>query len=332
VLLYWGMCAEVDSNARWARIAGIKVHEINNLEVEFLNRCQFDLRVTTQEFHDMVLELMAFTRRAHCMEQCAHYHHEPGQHKTHHKTGIKMFHIKPKPRTLLNRNLCSHSEIDTAEFVQPTLIPHHHHHPNSSSSAPSIIQQQLHQQQQQSGGGDSAILKSRANVVGYFHPIPQFNGHIIQGTAGTPDPVSQRYSMCSPGSDHPHPAGFLTPGPGCTAPAVISAGGVNSSTSGCNINNRNIDLAQSASHSPQHKSNRGLIRPYSMQSLASLLSHKSPASLFRHNSRGRVRNAETLAAADMHMQNAPCNSHSNSMSQESICSSTTSMDSSCHRD
>jgi len=51
---------EIDSNARWARIAGVKKVEMNNLEVEFLNRCQFDLRVTPEEFHEVVYEISAF--------------------------------------------------------------------------------------------------------------------------------------------------------------------------------------------------------------------------------------------------------------------------------
>ncbi len=48
----------LDSNGRWARIGGIKKSELNNLEVDFLNRCQFDLRVSSQEFSDMVFELI----------------------------------------------------------------------------------------------------------------------------------------------------------------------------------------------------------------------------------------------------------------------------------
>lgn len=51
---------EIDSNARWARIAGVKKVEINNLEVEFLNRCQFDLRVSPEDFHDMVHQISDF--------------------------------------------------------------------------------------------------------------------------------------------------------------------------------------------------------------------------------------------------------------------------------
>jgi len=51
---------EIDSNARWARIAGVKKVEINNLEVEFLNRCQFDLRVSTEDFHDIVYQIASF--------------------------------------------------------------------------------------------------------------------------------------------------------------------------------------------------------------------------------------------------------------------------------
>jgi len=54
---------EIDSNCRWARIAGIKKCEINNLEIELLNRCQFDLRVSSQAFHDIVAELVCFSRR-----------------------------------------------------------------------------------------------------------------------------------------------------------------------------------------------------------------------------------------------------------------------------
>eukprot|EP00299_Pterocystis_sp_00344_P005789 c17525_g1_i1.p1 GENE.c17525_g1_i1~~c17525_g1_i1.p1 ORF type:complete len:368 (-),score=20.79 c17525_g1_i1:41-1144(-) len=53
---------EIDSNSRWARIAGLKKNEINNLEIELLNRCQFDLRVSPQDFHDMVFELIDFAR------------------------------------------------------------------------------------------------------------------------------------------------------------------------------------------------------------------------------------------------------------------------------
>lgn len=51
---------EIDSNARWARIAGVKKVEINNLEVEFLNRCQFDLRVSPEDFHDIVYQIASF--------------------------------------------------------------------------------------------------------------------------------------------------------------------------------------------------------------------------------------------------------------------------------
>lgn len=50
----------VDSTSRWARIAGVRKSELTNLEVDFLNRCQFDLRVTPQEFSDCVVELLAF--------------------------------------------------------------------------------------------------------------------------------------------------------------------------------------------------------------------------------------------------------------------------------
>jgi hypothetical protein len=244
----------------------------------------------------MVLELIAFAQRAHCMEQCAHNHHGSGHHKTH-KTGLKLFHIRPKPRALLNRNMCSQSEIDTTEFVQPALP----HHPCSSET--SVFSRQPQCGSSGDAASDSTSLKSGANVVGYFHPIPQFNGHIIQGTASTPDRSISQRDM--------HLSNLQSP-----------------SASGCGNGGR-ADPVHSSSHSPQQKPSRGLTRPYSMQSLASLLSHKSPASLFRHNSRGRARNVETLTAAELHMQGMPCNS----MSQESICSSNTSMDSSsCHRD
>jgi len=59
---------EIDSNARWARIAGVKRVEMNNLEVEFLNRCQFDLRVTPHEFHEIVFQVAAFRNSPHQSE------------------------------------------------------------------------------------------------------------------------------------------------------------------------------------------------------------------------------------------------------------------------
>lgn len=56
---------DIDSNARWARIAGVAIHELNCLEVDFLNLCQFDLRVSYEMFHNTVHELLCF------------HHHEP---------------------------------------------------------------------------------------------------------------------------------------------------------------------------------------------------------------------------------------------------------------
>lgn len=54
---------EIDSNCRWARIAGLKRCEINNMEIMFLNHCQFDLRVSPDQFHDIVAAMLAFSRR-----------------------------------------------------------------------------------------------------------------------------------------------------------------------------------------------------------------------------------------------------------------------------
>jgi len=56
---------DLDSNARWARIAGVAINELNCLEVDFLNLCQFDLRVSSETFHSTVHELLCF------------HHHEP---------------------------------------------------------------------------------------------------------------------------------------------------------------------------------------------------------------------------------------------------------------
>jgi len=58
-----------DSNARWAKIGGLKKHEMNNLEVELLNRLHFDLRVAPSEFHDMIVELMRFKNHPPQQEQ-----------------------------------------------------------------------------------------------------------------------------------------------------------------------------------------------------------------------------------------------------------------------
>eukprot|EP00301_Raphidiophrys_heterophryoidea_P008086 c13049_g3_i1.p1 GENE.c13049_g3_i1~~c13049_g3_i1.p1 ORF type:complete len:374 (-),score=50.67 c13049_g3_i1:251-1372(-) len=56
---------DIDSNARWSRIAGVAIHELNSLEVDFLNLCQFDLRVPYDIFHDTLHDLMCY------------HHHEP---------------------------------------------------------------------------------------------------------------------------------------------------------------------------------------------------------------------------------------------------------------
>eukprot|EP00301_Raphidiophrys_heterophryoidea_P001843 c10872_g1_i1.p1 GENE.c10872_g1_i1~~c10872_g1_i1.p1 ORF type:complete len:367 (-),score=63.81 c10872_g1_i1:203-1303(-) len=56
---------DIDSNARWARIAGVAIQELNSLEVDFLNLCQFDLRVSPELFHETVHVLLCF------------HHHEP---------------------------------------------------------------------------------------------------------------------------------------------------------------------------------------------------------------------------------------------------------------
>jgi len=65
---------DIDSNARWARIAGVAVQELNCLEIDFLNLCQFDLAISCDTFHHTIHELL-----------CFHYH-EPM------RTQVPLFH------------------------------------------------------------------------------------------------------------------------------------------------------------------------------------------------------------------------------------------------
>lgn len=57
---------DLDTNARWARIAGVSLKELNAMEVDLLNRCQFDLRVSQDCFHATVLEVVSFAKTHHC--------------------------------------------------------------------------------------------------------------------------------------------------------------------------------------------------------------------------------------------------------------------------
>jgi hypothetical protein len=52
---------EPDDNARWARIGGLRLSELNVLEIQFLNACNFDLRVPLQLFLTTVSDLTTFT-------------------------------------------------------------------------------------------------------------------------------------------------------------------------------------------------------------------------------------------------------------------------------
>eukprot|EP00299_Pterocystis_sp_00344_P008652 c3366_g1_i1.p1 GENE.c3366_g1_i1~~c3366_g1_i1.p1 ORF type:complete len:352 (+),score=19.34 c3366_g1_i1:162-1217(+) len=127
---------DIDSNCRWARIAGIKKTEMNNLEIELLNRCQFDLRVSTQDFHDMVCELTDFAR--HPPEKQKHSPPPPCAPKRT-KSHVKLFRShEAVTHSEVERPKGLHRTKSIVSFFQPHHNPHIHFNRVASPGCPQL--------------------------------------------------------------------------------------------------------------------------------------------------------------------------------------------------
>jgi len=114
---------EIDSNARWARIAGVKKIEMNNLEVEFLNRCQFDLRVSQEEFHEIVYEISAFRnspRQSEGSSEDPHVSHRSGR-------SVWTFHAVASDDKNLQRTKSQHEILQQSRSSTHSIMAFFHH-------------------------------------------------------------------------------------------------------------------------------------------------------------------------------------------------------------
>jgi len=132
---------DIDSNCRWARIAGVKKQEVNALEIELLNRCQFDLRVSTQEFHEMVCELIEFSRHPQ-EKQSKPSTPEISSPAKRTKSHIKIFRSETSTtnHSEVERPKGLHRTKSIVSFFQPHQNPHLHFNrvatPGSQMSTP----------------------------------------------------------------------------------------------------------------------------------------------------------------------------------------------------
>jgi hypothetical protein len=114
---------EIDSNARWARIAGVKKVEMNNLEVEFLNRCQFDLRVTPEEFHEVVYEISAF-RNSPRPSIDGSEENSPSSNRSGRSSNVWTFHAVASDKNNSLQRTKSHHEGYSSASQQPRSSTH----------------------------------------------------------------------------------------------------------------------------------------------------------------------------------------------------------------
>jgi hypothetical protein len=176
---------EIDSNCRWARIAGLKKCEMNNMEIMFLNHCQFDLRVSPDQFHDIVAAMLEFSRRpplpaTPTSEESVRSEPSPKPMRST-RSHISVFHVKSR-----NHDKAEHSKT---QLHRRGSVGDQHHHSTSTHDK----------------------SKSHHSIMSFFHAAAP-HSHRRSHFPSSPDSVHLSSPISSP---------VCSPGPGSRVSASV---------------------------------------------------------------------------------------------------------------